>query len=54
MRDSAGLKYFLTDHLGSTLAVLDSSGTVLSETRYLPHVPEPPLRAVKGIRRRAR
>jgi RHS repeat-associated protein len=33
---SVGLKYFLTDHLGSTLAVLDSSGTVLSETRYLP------------------
>jgi RHS repeat-associated protein len=36
MRDSNGLKYFLTDHLGSTLAVLDSSGTVLSETPYLP------------------
>ena len=33
---SAGLKYFLTDHLGSTLAVLDSSGTALSETRYMP------------------
>ncbi|NWG75742.1 MAG: hypothetical protein HXY24_14270 [Rubrivivax sp.] len=36
MRDAEGLKYFLTDHLGSTLAVLDSSGTVLSETRYMP------------------
>ena len=30
------MESFLTDHLGSTLAVLDSSGTVLSETRYMP------------------
>jgi len=36
MRAANGLKYFLTDHLGSTLAVLDSDGDVLSETRYMP------------------
>ena len=30
------LNYFLTDHLGSTLAVLDDSGEVLSEQRYMP------------------
>ncbi len=30
------LTYFLTDHLGSILTVLDASGTVLSEQRYLP------------------
>ena len=54
MRDSGGLKYFLTDHLGSILAVLDDQGEVLTETRYMPPVPEPPLRAVKGIWRRAR
>jgi hypothetical protein len=34
MRDAEGLKYFLTDHLGSTLAVLDANGNVLSEQRY--------------------
>ncbi len=28
--------YFLTDHLGSVLAVLDISGSQLSEQRYLP------------------
>jgi len=36
MRDSTGLKYFLTDHLGSILAVSDSSGTLISQQRYLP------------------
>lgn len=36
MRDADGLKYFLTDHLGSTLAVLDANGTVLEQQRYLP------------------
>jgi hypothetical protein len=32
----AGLSYFLTDHLGSVVAVLNSTGTILSEQRYLP------------------
>jgi len=37
MRDSDGsLKYLLTDHLGSTNAVLDANGTLLSQQRYLP------------------
>jgi RHS repeat-associated protein len=36
MKDDAGLKYLLTDHLGSIVTMLDSSGTVLSEQRYLP------------------
>jgi uncharacterized iron-regulated membrane protein len=36
MRDSNGLRYFLTDHLDSTLAVLDDSGEPLSQTRYMP------------------
>lgn len=33
---SWALHYFLSDHLGSTLAVLDDSGEVLSEPRYMP------------------
>jgi RHS repeat-associated protein len=32
----AGLKYFLTDHLGSLAAVTDASGGLLSQYRYLP------------------
>jgi RHS repeat-associated protein len=36
MRDESGLKYFLTDHLGSIVAVTDESGEVISEQRYLP------------------
>jgi RHS repeat-associated protein len=37
MRDSDGsLKYLLTDHLGSTSAVTDQNGTLLSQQRYLP------------------
>ena len=36
MKDANGLKYFLTDHLGSISAVLNSSGNVLSQQRYLP------------------
>ena len=36
MRDSTGLQYFLTDHLGSVLAVLSASGTSTSQQRYLP------------------
>jgi RHS repeat-associated protein len=34
--DGSGLKFLLTDHLGSVVAVTDSSGTLLSEQRYLP------------------
>jgi RHS repeat-associated protein len=36
MRDDDGLKYFLTDHLGSIITVLDESGEVISQQRYLP------------------
>jgi len=31
-----GLQYFLTDHLGSTVATTDSNGTLTSQQRYLP------------------
>jgi len=31
-----GLQYFLTDHLGSTVAITDSNGTLTSQQRYLP------------------
>jgi hypothetical protein len=30
------LNYFLTDHLGSVVAVTDETGALLSEQRYLP------------------
>ena len=37
MRDSDGsLKYLLTDHLGSTTAVVEQNGNLLSQQRYLP------------------
>jgi RHS repeat-associated protein len=36
MNDGSGLKYLLTDHLGSVVAVTDSSGTLISQQRYLP------------------
>jgi RHS repeat-associated protein len=37
LRDSDGsLKYLLTDHLGSTSAVVDANGSLLSQQRYLP------------------
>ncbi|HXF84640.1 MAG TPA: hypothetical protein VNK49_04560, partial [Anaerolineales bacterium] len=36
MKDQNGLQYFLTDHLGSIVAVTDSSGTLMSEQGYLP------------------
>jgi RHS repeat-associated protein/uncharacterized repeat protein (TIGR01451 family) len=36
MRDVQGLKYFLSDHLGSTSVVLDDDGTILEQQRYLP------------------
>ncbi len=39
LRDADGLKYMLTDHLGSVAAITDASGTLLSQTRYLPFGP---------------
>ena len=36
MDDGSGLKYFLTDHLGSIVAVTNASGTLVSQQRYLP------------------
>jgi RHS repeat-associated protein len=36
MNDGSGLKYMLTDHLGSTSAVVDANGSLLSQQRYLP------------------
>jgi hypothetical protein len=36
MQDETILKFFLSDHLGSIVAVLDDAGAILSEQRYLP------------------
>lgn len=36
MKDASGFKYFLSDHLGSVSLVLDASGTILEQQRYLP------------------
>jgi RHS repeat-associated protein len=36
MRNKTGIKYFLTDHLGSIAAVIDDTGTLISQQRYLP------------------
>ncbi len=36
MNDGNGLKYLLTDHLGSVVAVTDDQGNLVSEQRYLP------------------
>jgi len=36
MDDGSGLQYFLTDHLGSMVAVLSDNGTLLSQQRYMP------------------
>ena len=36
MNDGTGLKYLLTDHLGSVVAVTDDQGTLTSQQRYLP------------------
>ena len=36
MREDDTRSYFLTDHLGSIVGVTDSSGVLVSETRYLP------------------
>jgi len=35
-KDASGLQYLLTDHLGSTVAVTNASGTLTSQSRYLP------------------
>jgi len=34
--NGSGLQYFLTDHLGSIVAVLSNSGALLSQQRYMP------------------
>jgi RHS repeat-associated protein len=36
VNDGTGLQYLLTDHLGSTVAVTNASGTLTSQQRYLP------------------
>ncbi len=36
MHDASGMKYLLTDHLGSVDAVADANGNLLSQQRYLP------------------
>ena len=36
VNDGTGLKYLLFDHLSSTVAVTDSSGTLTSQQRCLP------------------
>jgi len=36
LRDAGGTFYLLTDHLGSVVAVLDSSGAMVGEQRYRP------------------
>jgi RHS repeat-associated protein len=36
MREGSTFYYFLTDHLGSVVGVTDSTGALVSETRYLP------------------
>ncbi len=36
MRDETGLKYLLSDHLGSLVAITDDSGTLITQQRYLP------------------
>jgi len=35
-QSASGLQYFLIDHLGSTVAITDSNGTLTSQQRYLP------------------
>jgi RHS repeat-associated protein len=36
MNDGSGLKYLLTDHLGSVVAITDHQGDLISQHRYLP------------------
>ena len=42
MNDGDDLKYLLTDHLGSVVAVLSEAGTLISEQRYREAPPECP------------
>src|SRR5258708_32607791 len=34
--DGSGLKYLITDHLGSVVATTSATGTLISQQRYLP------------------
>jgi RHS repeat-associated protein len=43
MYNSEGLQFLLTDHLGSVSAVLDDTGALLSQQRYLPFGGERPI-----------
>jgi len=36
VNDGSGLQYLLTDHLGSVVAIINASGTLTSQQRYLP------------------
>jgi RHS repeat-associated protein len=36
VNDGTGLQYLLTDHLGSTVAITNASGTLTNQQRYLP------------------
>ena len=36
MDDGDGLKYLLTDHLGSMVAITDAQGSLIAQQRYLP------------------
>ncbi len=36
VNDGSGLKYLLTDQLGSVVAVTDNNGAILSQQRYMP------------------
>ncbi|MBL8099772.1 MAG: hypothetical protein JNK81_11360 [Anaerolineales bacterium] len=36
MNDGSGLKYLLTDHLGSVVVITDDEGDLISQQRYLP------------------
>jgi len=36
MSDKGVMKYLISDHLGSTVAITDNTGALLAETRYLP------------------
>jgi hypothetical protein len=36
MSDNGVMKYPISDHFGSTVAITDNTGAVLSETRFMP------------------
>jgi hypothetical protein len=36
MNDGSGMKYLLTEHLGSVVATTDSNGSLMSQQRYMP------------------